>query len=484
MVGIKNCIYGIMAAFLFSGSAFAQGEGEGATLVVKDKKVERLGDELRLNMRFVLDSIELGRGKTLVCTPVVMSGDSLRPLRQVIINGRDRHILYERLDREGGDAIELRRRNGEPQSVDYEVRLPYADWMEQSEVALVMDDCGCGWETLTSNRSTLFEIDLKPVVLNPMMVYVTPMAERVKARSMAGSAFLDFRVNRTEIDPEYRNNPAELAKIRRTIEAVKENKFASITGVVIKGYASPEGSYQSNARLAEGRAKALLEYVKKQYDFGDASLKVESVPEDWEGLEKAVEASDMANKVELLAIIRADEPADWDAREWKLKQLNGGAPYRVLLNEIYPALRHSDYEVDYTIRNFTVDEAAELAFTDPAQLSLNEFFRVANTMEPGSERFNEVFEIAVRMYPDDPVSNLNAAVTAIGAGQLDKARAYLAKAADCPERSLAEAALTMREGDLDRAEALLRPLVDDPRVGAAASDNLEQIARKRAKERR
>ena len=42
----------------------------------------------------------------------------------------------------------------------------------------------------------------------------------------------------------------------------------------------------------------------------------------------------------------------------------------------------------------------------------------------------------------------------------------------------------MREGDLDRAEALLRPLVDDPRVGAAASDNLEQIARKRAKERR
>ena len=335
MVRIKKCIYGIMAAFLFSGSAFAQGEGEGATLVVKDKKVERLGDELRLNMRFVLDSIDLARSKTLVCTPVVVSGDSLRPLRQVIINGRDRHILYERLDREGSDAIELRRRNGEPQSVDYEVRLPYADWMEQSEVALVMDDCGCGWETLTSNRSTLFEIDLKPVVLNPMMVYVTPVAERVKARSMAGSAFLDFRVNRTEIDPEYRNNPAELAKIRRTIEAVKENKFASITGVVIKGYASPEGSYQSNARLAEGRAKALLEYVKKQYDFGDASLKVESVPEDWEGLEKAVEASDMANKVELLAIIRADEPADWDAREWKLKQLNGGAPYRVLLNEIY-----------------------------------------------------------------------------------------------------------------------------------------------------
>ena len=484
MVGIKNCIYGIMAAFLFSGSAFAQGEGEGATLVVKDKKVERLGDELRLNMRFVLDSIDLARSKTLVCTPVVVSGDSLRPLRQVIINGRDRHILYGRLDREGSDAIELRRRNGEPQSVDYEVRLPYADWMEQSEVALVMDDCGCGWETLTSNRSTLFEIDLKPVVLNPMMVYVTPMAERVKARSMAGSAFLDFRVNRTEIDPEYRNNPAELAKIRRTIEAVKENKFASITGVVIKGYASPEGSYQSNARLAEGRAKALLEYVKKQYDFGDASLKVESVPEDWEGLEKAVEASDVANKVELLAIIRADEPADWDAREWKLKQLNGGAPYRVLLNEIYPALRHSDYEVDYTIRNFNLDEACELAFTDPSQLSLNEFFMVAQSLEPGSPKYSEVFETAVRMYPDDPVSNLNAAITAIQEKRFDKARGYLAKANDCPEKRLAEAALAMHEGDLNRAESLLATLTNEPTVGATAKANLQQIQEKKRKENR
>lgn len=484
MVGIKNCIYGIMAAFLFSGSVSAQDEREGATLVVKDKTVERVGDELRLSMRLVLDSIELGRGKALVCTPVVMSGDSLRPLRQVIINGRDRHILYERLDREGTDAIELRRLNGEAQSVDYQVRLPYADWMEQSEVALVMDDCGCGWETSTSDRSKLFEIDLKPVVLDPKMVYVTPAAERVKARSMAGSAFLDFRVNRTEIDPEYRNNPAELAKIRRTIEAVKENKFASITGVAIKGYASPEGSYQSNARLAEGRAKALLEYVKKQYDFGDASLKVESVPEDWEGLEKAVEASDMADKAELLAIIRADEPADWDAREWKLKRLNGGAPYRVLLNEIYPALRHSDYEVDYTIRNFNLEEARELAFTDPSQLSLNEFFMVAQSLEPGSPKYGEVFETAVRMYPDDPVSNLNAAITAIQEKRFEKARGYLAKANDCLEKRLAEAALAMHEGDLNRAESLLATLTNEPTVGAAAKANLQQIQEKKRKENR
>ena len=481
-MAFRKYIYGLVAALLWGGTALAR-DGK-ASLMVKDKRVERVGDELRVSMRVVLDSLRLGRGQSLVCTPVVMSGDSLRPFRQVIINGRDRHVLYQRLECGATDALELRRRDGEPQAVDYEAAVPYAAWMERSVLALVTDDCGCGWEALASHRAELLDIDLRPVVLTPRVVYVTPVAEAVKSRQLGGSAFLDFPVNRVEIHPDYRNNPAELAKIRATIEAALGNKFAIITALSIKGYASPEGAYRANARLAEGRAKALLEYVRGRYDLGDARLRVEYEPEDWAGLERAVEASDLADKAELLAIIRADEPADWDAREARLKALNGGASYRWLLREVYPALRHSDYEVDYTIRDFNDEEAAELAFTDPAQLSLNELFRVAARLEPGSERYNEVFEIAVRMYPDDPVSNLNAAINAIQTGRFERARAYLAKAADGPEKRLAEAALAMREDDLDRAEALLRPLVDDARVGAAASDNLGQIQAKRRKEGR
>ena len=137
--------------------------------------------------------------------------------------------------------------------------------------------------------------------------------------------------------------------------------------------------------------------------------------------------------------------------------------------------------MDYTIRNFNLDEARELAFTDPSQLSLNEFFMVAQSLEPGSPKYSEVFETAVRMYPDDPVSNLNAAITAIQEKRFDKARGYLAKANDCPEKRLAEAALAMYEDDLDGAEHLLTPLANDARVGAAAQDNLKQIEEKRRK---
>ena len=133
----------------------------------------------------------------------------------------------------------------------------------------------------------------------------------------------------------------------------------------------------------------------------------------------------------------------------------------------------------YTIRSFTVEEARELIYSDPRQLSLNEMLRVAQTMEPGSDTYREVVEIAVRMYPDDPVSNLNAALTAIDAGRLESARRYLAKTSDSAERTLAEAAIAMLENRLDEAEALLGKLSDDPSVASQVEENLRQIAAKR-----
>ena len=395
---------------------------------------------------------------------------------RIIINGKVRHILYERMERTGKKELEIRRYNDTEQQVDYLARTPYADWMEKADVTLVMDDCGCGWKALSQNRDKLFALNFaEPVVIDPMLVYVKPAPEEVKARHLDGSAYLDFPVNQITIHPDYRNNSVELRKIQQTVEAVKNDPYATITSLSIKGYASPEGTYKGNAYLAENRAKALLNYVKDRYDLSGVELSVDFEPEDWEGLEAAVEKGNLPDKEELLAIIRADEPADWDAREWKLKALNGGTSYKVLLRDVYPALRHSDYRVNYNIRNFTVDEAKQIIQSDPSKLSLNEMFLVAETYEVGSEPFNEVFEVAVRMYPNDPVSNLNAAISAVNTRQLDKAKRYLAKANDCPEKQLAEASILMLEGKMAEAKALLEKLRHEPAVAAQAEENIRQI---------
>lgn len=454
---------------------YAQNPEEG-TFLVKEKNAERVGEDLVITMKADISSMQISRNQSLVCTPLVESGDSVRVLAPIIINGKVRHILYERMERTGKKELEIRRYNDTEQQVDYLARTPYADWMEKADVTLVMDDCGCGWKALSQNRDKLFALNFaEPVVIDPMLVYVKPAPEEVKARHLDGSAYLDFPVNQITINPDYRNNSAELKKIQQTVEAVKNDPYATITSLSIKGYASPEGTYKGNAYLAENRAKALLNYVKGHYDLSGVELTVDFEPEDWEGLEAAVEKGNLPDKEELLAIIRADEPADWDAREWKLKSLNGGSSYKILLRDVYPSLRHSDYRVNYHIRNFSVDEAKQIIQSDPSKLSLNEMFLVAETYETGSEPFNEVFEVAVRMYPDDPVSNLNAAISAINTRQLDKAKRYLAKANDCPEKQLAEASILMLEGKTYEARTLLESLQNEPNLKEAVAKNLEMI---------
>ena len=291
---------------------YAQNPEEG-TFLVKEKNAERVGNDLVITLKADISSLQLSRNQSLVCTPLVESGDSIRALDPIIINGKVRHILYERMERTGKKEVEIRRYNDTEQQVDYLVRTPYADWMEKAEVSMVMDDCGCGWKALSQNKSPLFALNFaEPVVIDPILVYVKPAPEAVKARHLDGSAYLDFPVNQTAIHPDYRNNPAELKKIQQTVEAVKNDPYATITSLSIKGYASPEGTYKGNAYLAENRAKALLNYVKDRYDLSGVKLSVDFEPEDWEGLEVAVEKGNLPDKEELLAIIRADEPADWD----------------------------------------------------------------------------------------------------------------------------------------------------------------------------
>ena len=176
----KNNILIMTAGLLLS--AVTAGAQE---IVVKDKIVEKAGSSLVMGMTLDLSQIRLAGNRSIVCIPVIVRGDSIRPLAPVIINGRSRHILYERTgrNRQENQEIELRRRNGKEQTVDYQVRTPYASWMNNAEVALVTDECGCGWEAMQSNRSPLFAIQLEKPIMTPFLCYQTPKMETVKARA-------------------------------------------------------------------------------------------------------------------------------------------------------------------------------------------------------------------------------------------------------------------------------------------------------------
>ena len=152
-------------------------------------------------------------------------------------------------------------------------------------------------------------------------------------------------------------------------------------------------------------------------------------------------ATGLDSREAILAIIDNTDLAP-DAREWRLKS-QFPTQYRMLLAEVYPGLRHSDYEVTYTVRAFNVDEAREILLTKPQQLSLQELYRVALSYETGSREFNEVFEVAVRMFPDDPTANLNAAIAAFNRRDYEAAQRYIAKGGDSPQAAEVRAALDL-----------------------------------------
>ena len=424
--------------------------------------------------------MEISSDRMLTLTPVLQTrdGSMSKVLPQVVVYGRRRAIVNEREGNVPKDAFEIiRRQKGVAQTINYTARVPFEPWMNGATLDLMADLCGCANHVQEEETATLMPVNLLRYSIVPHIAFVTPKTEEVKARAEEGKAYLDFPVSKTTIYPDYRRNPEELKKIIATIDLVKNDANTRITEIDIVGYASPEGNYNSNARLAQGRSEALKKYVQDLYHFEQDIIKVNSIPEDWQGLRDYVANSNFVQKNEMLSLLD-NEKLSYDARELRLKTFDGGKAYAILLSECYPALRHSDYTVRYVVRGFSVDEAKEIITKRPQQLSLNEMFQVAQTYESGSDEFNEVFEVAVRMFPDDPTANINAAAIELQQGNWKQAEKYLQQSdphAGATKNN--EGVLWMMQGQLDKAETLFN---EAKALGSVeAAKNLEEISRKR-----
>lgn len=440
-------------------------------IAVKDLNVARNEGNLFVTMDLDLTSLDLKSNHEIVLTPTLVALDDTLKLPQVLVAGRNRYYSYIR------NAEKLNNRElyrvGKTGEVHYQATTPFEEWMETSELILQQDSCGCQDKILMDNSELLTAIDFAPKVFKPVFAYLPPAAEAVRMREISGQAYIDFPVSRTEIYEDYRNNPAELQKIIATIDAVKDDPDTKITKVHIKGYASPESPYSNNTRLAKGRTATLKKYVQNLYHFHESVITTDFEPEDWAGLRAYVEKSqNLQHKENILAIIDSDEK-DMDRKEARIKS-NYPEDYQFLLKNCYPALRHSDYKVEYIVRSFTdVEEAKKVMKTAPGKLSQQELYLIAQSYEPGSEDYNETFELMVRLFPDDETANLNAANVAMGKGDLAAAKKYLAKVGDTPEANHARGVLFGLEGDYDNARTYLQ------KASASgirqAAENLKQI---------
>lgn len=408
-------------------------------------------------------------------TPVlkaVNSADSIA-FSPVCVAGHNRYYLLMRQsgDRNLQNSL-LRAKN--TSSVPVHEVVEYQPWMEYATVTFAAQEKGCCEDPGPMTVIPGDTIDFIPRVFEAEWAFITPPAE-TKTFSLSGSAYIDFPVNRTELYPDYRRNPEELKAIIATIDKVRNDGDITIDSITITGYASPEGPYDNNVRLAAGRTKTLIEYVRDLYSFPQSKLRQASVPEDWAGLEARLLLTDIVNRDAILSIAR-DTTIAPDARDAKLKK-SFPIQYRWMLENIYPALRHSDYTIDYTVVDYNdVAKIAEMITTAPQKLSLGEMFTLANTLDPNSDQYREVFEVAVRMYPDNKIANVNAANAALKFGDFTNAAKYLDKCGDMPEAIYLRGVYKALQKEYTAASALFEKVAGTMPQAAAA---LRQIKDKK-----
>lgn len=472
-------IYSMIIALLGMGTV-AQAQTAVQTVVdgvsVGDLKIERNGGYMAVDMTLGLKDLDVDGNRAVLLTPRLVNGGDSLDLPSVGIYGRRRYYFYVRNGESmlSGKDEKSFKASEKPDEIAYHNIVSYAGWMNGATLSLRRSDYGC-CHTLLAEQDG--ELGHHREAFFPTLVYAQPAAETVKHRSLEGSAFIDFPVDKTVIYPGYRRNTVELGKIQATIDSVRGDRDVTITQVWLKGYASPESPYAHNRELAVGRTEALKKYIQQLYKFEEGIISTDHEPEDWAGLRRYVEQTNLGHRTEILALIDSD--LDPDAKEAKIKRTYP-EDYRFLLQNCYPALRHTDYRIAYDIRSYSdAEEIARVMREQPQKLSLNEFYLVARQYEPGTDEFTDVFETAVRMYPSDETANLNAANAAMRRGDLDGAERYLAKAGNTPEAVYARGALAIRREDYDAAR---RHLNEAKALGVEqAAVTLDELDRGRRK---
>lgn len=436
--------------------------GANAQVVTADNvKIEQItvdkeGNNVKIDMNINLDDLYLKKNQMIILTPVLKAADNsdTRKFQPVVVMGSRRNRTLERqMDFEGFrfetlPQVMQRRYNKKQQSIPLTLNTTYSEWLRGGQLMFFENKLGCSMEPISDIEYKVYDPVL-PLLIEPVYAvnYVTPPVEEVKQRSESHTAHLNFEVGKSTLLRDFQNNASILAEVDKIISEIRNDDNLTITQFQVIGYASPEGNEASNMKLSQDRARAFVSYVTSRYNLPQSSIKIDWRGEDWEGLRRVVEDSFLSNKNEILYAI--DEP-DVNRRKTKLKQLNGGETYRMLLRDYYPQLRRNDYTIAFVARPFSVNEAKEQIKTKPQYLSLNEMFLVANTYPMGSDSFKEVFDIAVRLYPQSPVAQQNTAALEIENGAYDSAINRL-KNIDMPEAYNNIGVAYAKKGDYQRA---------------------------------
>ena len=267
-------------------------------------------------------------------------------------------------------------------------------------------------------------------------------------------ATVKFLVNQAVLrQSELKNNSVqEFVKLLQKINADRGEKLA-IKNVEVAAYASPEGGFEFNDRLAGKRQDASEQYVQQtlKQTRVDAAVDARYTAQDWEGFQQLVQASNIQDKDVILRVLSMYK--DPEQREQQIRNMS--AAFRELADGILPELRRARMTINYDLVGRSDEQIKQQYASDATKLSVEEMLYAATLTDNLAEK-EAIYKKTAQYWDKDYRALNNLAVLAFNAGDETKADQYLQQALrvnkKAPEAFANLGLMALKNGKLTEAE--------------------------------
>ncbi|MDR1527416.1 MAG: hypothetical protein LBS46_07090 [Dysgonamonadaceae bacterium] len=223
--------------------------------------------------------------------------------------------------------------------------------------------------------------------------------------------------------------------------------------VEISSYASPDGGYELNEKLAGKRETNTQKYLAKELQKAKVNVPVNAryTAQDWDGFKALVEKSNIQDKNLILRVLSMY--SDTEQREREIKNIS--TVYSTLADEILPQLRRSRLIANIEIVGKSDEEIASLAQSDPKALNVEELLYAAALASTTSAK-ESIYKKVTELYPKDARGFNNLGVIEYIKGNLSQAETLFNKAnqlsGKLPEANMNLGWVALAKNDVAKAE--------------------------------
>lgn len=273
-----------------------------------------------------------------------------------------------------------------------------------------------------------------------------------RVREEKQEAGIKFLVNQANLrKSELQNNSVqEFVRMLKRINQDRER--LNLRNVEVKAYASPEGGFAFNDKLANKRQATGETYVKGQLKANKISTGIDAgyTAQDWDGFQRLVQASNIQDKDVILRVLSMYK--DPQERETQIRNMSEG--FRELAFAILPELRRARLIINYETIGRSDDEITAQYKQDASKLTADELLYLATLVDENEQA--KVYETTAKLYDKDYRAYNNLATLAIKKGDKETALRYLEQAlridSNASEALANMGLLYLSEGNIEEAE--------------------------------